>query len=75
MSNRIGGNAIQYFIQYCLPLPVCSFIMRLPTSSVKLTVPFNTMSIIVLNALADNLSVGDTKFPAALFITTYGSPT
>ena len=55
--------------------PVCSFIMRLPTSSVKLTVPFNTMSIIVLNALADNLSVGDTKFPAALFITTYGSPT
>ena len=33
------------------------------------------MSIIVLNALADSLSVGDMKFPAALFITTLGKPT
>ena len=33
------------------------------------------MSIIVLNAFAESLSVGDIKFPAALLITTLGRPT
>ena len=56
-------------------LPVSCFIILFPTSNVKCAVPFNTMSIIVLNALADSLSVGDMKFPAALFITTLGKPT
>ena len=32
------------------------------------------MSTMVLNALADNLSVGEMKLPAALWITTLGSP-
>jgi hypothetical protein len=49
--------------------------MRFPTSNVKCAVPFKTMSIIVLKAFADNLSVGDIKLPAALLMTTLGSPT
>ena len=32
------------------------------------------MSIMVLKALADSLSVGEIKFPAALFTTTLGIP-
>ena len=56
-------------------LPVSCFIIRFPTSRVKCAVPFKTISIIVLNALAESLSVGDIKFPAALLITTLGRPT
>ena len=56
-------------------LPVSCFIIRFPTSRVKCAVPFKTMSIIVLNAFAESLSVGDIKFPAALLITTLGRPT
>ena len=60
-------------VQIILPVPC--LIMRFPTSNVKFTVPLRTMSIIVLKAFGDNLSVGDIKFPAALLMTTLGSPT
>ena len=46
--------------------PFLDWIILLPTSKVRYAVPCKTMSSMVLNALGDNLSVGDIKFPAAL---------
>ena len=43
------------------------FIQCLPKASVQFLLPFNTISITVSKALADNRSVGLIKFPAALF--------
>ncbi|MNL48738.1 hypothetical protein D3C87_1716170 [compost metagenome] len=45
-----------------------------PKASVQFFVPFNTMSITVSKALADSLSVGEMKFPAALFSKTSTFP-
>ena len=53
--------------------PLFCLIMRFPDSRVRNAVPFRTISTIVLKALADSLSVGEMKFPAALFTTTLGN--
>lgn len=54
------------------PFPAC--ISLFPISRVMFAVPFNTISTIVFQAFVDSRSVGDTKFPAALFIIIFGSP-
>lgn len=43
-------------------------------SRVMNAVPFRTISITVFHAFGDNLSVGDTKFPAALLMIISGRP-
>ena len=53
--------------------PCSASIRRFPISSVTLADPSKTISTIVLKALAESLSVGEIKFPAALLITTEGS--
>jgi hypothetical protein len=45
-----------------------------PISRVTFADPFRTISIIVFQALEDNRSVGEMKFPAALLITMLGNP-
>lgn len=50
--------------------PRCALMSCFPTSRVTKAVPFRTMSVMVLQALGDSLSVGEMKLPAALFITT-----
>ena len=45
----------------------------LPASSVTLTDPFRTMSIIVEKAFGLSRSVGEIKLPAALLITISGT--
>ena len=58
----------------CQIIPFWALINRLPMSRVTYAVPFRTMSITVLHAFADNLSVGDTKFAAALLMIISGRP-
>ena len=43
-------------------------------SNVVNAVPFRTISTTVFQAFGDNLSVGDTKFPAALLMIMLGRP-
>ena len=49
-------------------------IRRLPMSNVTNIVPFRTISMTAFTALGDSRSVGLTKFPAALLMTTLGRP-
>ena len=55
--------------------PETFFLLNHSLSSIKgqKAVPLRTMSTMVLNAFAESLSVGEMKFPAALFTTTDGS--
>lgn len=49
--------------------PLCASISCFPMASVTKAVPFRMMSVMVLHALGDSLSVGEMKLPAALLIT------
>src|SRR6218665_9715 len=55
-------------------LPSLAVMRRFAISTVTLIVPVKQMSIIVFHAFADSRSVGDIKFPAALFIMMVGRP-
>lgn len=51
-------------------IPFRALISSFPISKVTKAVPLSTISVIVFHALAESRSEGETKFPAALFITT-----
>ena len=61
-------------MQLLKKIPFWALIKRFPKSNVTYAVPFRTMSMTVLQAFGDSLSVGDTKFPAALLMIISGRP-
>lgn len=61
-------------MQLLKKIPFWALIKRFPRSNVTYAVPFRTMSMTVLQAFGDSLSVGDTKFPAALLMIISGRP-
>ena len=61
----LGGSTEQ--LPARVPCPAA--ISLLPNSRVMFAVPVRTMSTMVLKALGESLSVGETKFPAALLTT------
>ena len=75
-GGRLCKRGREHVTKHMNPIisPVFCAIILFPTSSVRNAVPFSTISIIVWNALADKRSVGEIKFPAALWMTTFGRP-
>ena len=54
--------------------PFFSLMSRFPISRVTLAVPWSTIPMMVAKAFGDRRSVGEIKFPAALFKTRSGKP-